>query len=138
MRRLAAAAVSLLLVACMPGMDPISEPAGPTLVIHVRNASDRELHVGYEFTAGAISGAGETLVAPCSRQPISAGKIGGGTYTIQVGGKTVVEATMPAGVPDDASVVVSVVVGPDGEVEALPAGLVEVPDVDIAPIPGCG
>ena len=42
----------------------------------------------YEFTGGVMSGTGASLVEPCQRSPLSAGKLSGGTYSIQVDGKT--------------------------------------------------
>jgi len=135
MRRLALAAASALLAACTA--PPNQGPSGPTLVIDVRNASERELEVGYEFTSGATSGSGEGLVAACQRYPISTGPVGG-TYAIRVDGKTVVEASVPASAPDGASVVVSVLVGPDGEVESQPPALVRTPNLDTSTVPGCG
>ena len=139
MRPLAAAAASVLLCACVAAPQPNAGPAGPTLVIDVRNASDRELEVGYDFTAGVTSGTGASLVGPCQRHPLSVGEVGGGgSYTIEVEGKTVVEGTVPASSPEGASIVVSVLVGQDGAVEVLPSTLVQAPELDILSIPGCG
>jgi hypothetical protein len=139
MRRLAIAALSLLLAACVVAPQPNQAPSGPSLVIDVRNASERELDVGYEFTGGVMSGSGATLVAPCTRQPFPAGEVGGGgTYAIQVEGKTVVESTVPASTPEGASIVVSLLIGSDGVVEVLPPSLVEVPELDTSTVPGCG
>lgn len=138
MPRLAAtAAVALVLAGCAPGPNPAFEPQGPVLVVDVRNASERGVEIAYEFTGGVMSGTGASLVEPCQRSPLSAGKLSGGTYSIQVDGKTVLEATMPAGAPDAASLVVSVLIGPDGEVEVLPPSLVETPELDVMPMPGC-
>jgi hypothetical protein len=139
MRRLATATGSVLLCACV-APQPNAAPAGPTLVIDVRNASDRALEVEYDFTSGVTSGTGGTFVEPCQRHPWSVGDVGGGggTYRIEVDGDTVVDATIPASAPEGASIVVSVLVGQDGAVEVLPPSMVEVPELDTTTIPGCG
>jgi hypothetical protein len=137
MPRLATAALGLLLVGCVPGTDPAAEPPGPALVIDVRNASDRQLDIGFDFTTEVWNGSGATLVEPCQRNPITVGKVGGGTYAVHVEGKTVVDAAVPASAPEDATLVVGLLIGPDGTVDVLPSRLVEVPELDITPIP-CG
>lgn len=137
MRRLSALALVLLLPACRVGPAPDVGPLGPALVLDVRNASDRELIIGYDFEAGASSGGGEGLVGPCERQAIMFGEIGG-SYTVTVDGSSVVESTVPAGAPVDATMVVTVLVGPDGEVEVPPPAFVRAPNLDPATIPGCG
>jgi hypothetical protein len=123
---------------CVRGATANAAPAGPTLVIDVRNASDRALEVEYDFTSGATSGTGASLVEACQRHPWSVGEVGGGTYSIEVDGTAVVEGTIPASAPEGASIVVSVLVGQDGAVEVLPPSMVEVPELDTTTIPGCG
>ena len=135
MRRTAAVAVALLLCACVPAPASNGAPLGPELVIDVRNASARELRVGYEFVAGEVSGTGEALVLACQRQPVHGGQIGG-DYVVHVDGKSVFEATVPAA-PEGAFLVVNVSIGPDGEVQVSPGGFVRVPPVDIVAVPGC-
>jgi hypothetical protein len=137
MRRPATAALALLLVGCVPGTDPAAEPPGPALVIDVRNSSDQQLDIAFDFTAEVWNGSGATLVEPCQRHPITVGKIGGGRYAVHVEGKTVVDAAVPASAPHDATLVVGVLIGPDGMVEVLPSRVVEVPELDTTPIP-CG
>lgn len=132
----AAAAVLLTLVACVPAPALNGAPKGPSLVIDVRNTSNRQLEVGYEFEAGQTSGGGAGLIGPCERQPMQGGQIGG-DYAILVDGKSVLEATVPLSAPADAFMVVNVSVGPDGEVEVSPGGFVQAPRLDTVPIP-CG
>ena len=136
MRHAAAAAILLILSACVPAPATNGAPIGPSLLIDVSNASNRQLEVGYEFEAGQNSGSGAGLIGPCSRQPMQAGQIGG-AYVILVDGKSVLEATVPLSAPADAFMVVNVSVGPDGEVEVSPGGFVQAPRVDTEPIP-CG
>lgn len=130
-----AVAVTLLLCACVPAPAPNGAPLGPELIIDVRNASGRQLGVGYEFAAGAVSGTGEQLVGACQREPVHGGQIGG-DYVILVDGKSVFEDTVPAA-PEGAFLVVNVSIGPDGEVQVSPGGFVRVPPVDTVAIPGC-
>ena len=137
MRPTAAVAVVLMLVACVPAPASNGAPMGPSLVIDVRNSSNRELEVGYEFEAGQTSGNGAGLIGPCSRHPMEGGQIGG-DYAILVDGKSVLEASVPRSAPADAFMVVRVSVGPDGEVEVVPpGGFVQVPSLEIVRIP-CG
>lgn len=135
MCRTAALAVTLLLCACVPAPSSNGAPLGPELIIDVRNASGRELGVGYEFAAGAVSGTGEGLVGACQRQPVLAGQIGG-DYVILVDGKSVFEDTVPAA-PEGAFLVVNVSIGLDGEVQVSQGGLVRVPPFDTVVVPGC-
>ena len=105
----------------------------------MRNATDQPLEIGFEFTSGATGASGEALVEPCQRFPFPVGEVGGGgTYTIDVDGETVLEATAPASAPEGASMVVRVLVAHDGAVEVLPPAMVAVPELDTATIPGCG
>ena len=134
--RHAAAAAIVLLCACVPAPATNGAPMGPRLVIDVRNSSNRQLEVGYEFEAGQTSGSGAGLIERCSRQPMQAGQIGG-DYEVLLDGKSVLEATVPLSAPADAFMVINVSVGPDGEVEVSPGGFVEAPRLDTVPIP-CG
>ena len=136
MRRAGAAAILLILSACVPAPASNGAPMGPSLVIDVRNSSNRPLEVGYEFEAGQTSGSGAGLIGPCERQPMQAGQIGG-DYVIRVDGKSVLEATVPLSAPPDAWMVIKVSVDPDGLVEVSPGGLVQAPRLDTVPIP-CG
>lgn len=135
MRQTAALAVALLLCACVPAPASNGAPLGPELIIDVRNASGRELVVGYEFVAGEVNGTGEGLVGACQRQPVHGGQIGG-DYVVLVGGKSAFEGTVPAA-PEGAFLVVNVSIGPDGEVQVSMGGFVRVPPVDIVAVPGC-
>ena len=134
--RHAAAAAIVLLCACVPAPATNGAPMGPSLVIDVRNSSNRQLEVGYEFEAGATAGTGAGLVEPCTRQPMQAGQIGG-DYEILVDGKSVHQASVPLSAPQDAFMVINVSVGPDGEVAVSPGGYAEAPRLDTVPIP-CG
>ena len=136
MRRAATAAILLILSACVPAPASNGAPMGPSLVIDVRNSSNRQLEVGYQFEAGQTSGSGAGLIGPCERQPMQAGQIGG-DYVIRVDGKSVLEATVPLSAPPDAWMVIKVSVDPDGLVEVSPGGLVQAPRLDTVPIP-CG
>ena len=135
MRRTAAVAATLLLCACVPAPASNGAPLGPELIIDVRNASGREMLVGYEFVAGGVSGTGEGLVLACQRQPVPGGQIGG-DYVVLVDGKSVFEGTVPAA-PEGAFLIVNVSIGPDGEVQVSPGGFVRVPPVDTVAVPGC-
>ena len=73
----------------------------------------------------------------CERQAIMFGEVGG-TYTVTVDGETVAESTVPASAPVDGSMVVMVLVGPDGQVEVAPQAFLRAPNLDAATIPGCG
>jgi hypothetical protein len=136
MRQTAAVVVALLLVACMPAPASNGAPMGPSLVIDVRNSSNRQLEVEYEFEAGGTSGSGAGIIGPCQRQPMQAGQIGG-AYVILVDGKSVLEATVPLSAPRDAWMVINVNVDPDGMVEVSPGGFAQAPPVDAVAIP-CG
>jgi hypothetical protein len=136
MRHAAAVAILLLLCACVAPPATNGAPVGPSLVIDVRNSSNRQLEVGYEFEASQTSGTGAGLIEPCSRQPMQAGQIGG-DYEILVDGKSVLQATVPLSAPADAFIVINVSIGPDGEVEVSPGGFVQAPRLDTVPLP-CG
>lgn len=137
MHRSAAAAILLIVSACVPAPASNGAPLGPQLVIHVRNASDRQLEVAYEFAAAAASGSGAGLIGPCERQPMQGGRIGG-DYVISVDGKPVLEATVPLSAPPDGWMVINLSVDPDGQVEVSPGGFVQVPPADTVALPGCG
>ena len=136
MRLAPAMAILLILCACVPAPAPNSAPMGPRLVIDVRNSSNRDLEVGYEFEAGNTSGSGGGLIGACERQPMQGGQIGG-AYEILVEGKSVLEATVPLSAPANAFMVVNVAVDPDGKVEVSQGGFVQAPPLDTVPIP-CG
>jgi hypothetical protein len=137
MRQTASVAIAaLLLAACMPAPASNGAPMGPSLVIDVRNSSNRQLEVEYEFEAGGTSGSGAGIIGPCQQQPMQVGQIGG-TYVIRVDGKSVLEATVPLSAPLDAWMVINVSVDPDGMVEVSPGGFAQAPHLDTVPIP-CG
>jgi hypothetical protein len=137
MRRLAVAALPVVLVACVVDGQRMPEPGGPTLVMDITNASADEVAVGYEFDAPNMSGTGETLAMPCRREAMPIGTISG-TYRIKVAGDTVLEQSVPPAAGPDAFLVVRIGIDPDGEVEvAAPVVVLEPPNASAA-LPGCG
>ena len=138
MRRLSIAAFAVAAGCGAVAPNPGDEPPGPALVIDVRNSSDEQVDVAFDYVTEIWSGNGATMVEPCMRRSIEAGKIGRGTFAVQIEGKTVLDAAVPAHAPEEASVFVSVLVGPEGSVTVLPPGIVEVPELDVMRVPGCG
>ena len=128
-----------MLAACAPVVVPIGggPPDGPQLAIHVANASDREVAVGYEFEAVNTGGGGEGTVGSCEQVVMPFGTVTG-QYRVLIDGAPVHEAAAPAGVPAGAWVVVRVSIGPDGEPEVLGIGIAaRMPDPDPRPIADC-
>jgi hypothetical protein len=138
MRRLAVAAVSLLLAGCAP-TGPVVAPdlSGPMLVVDVTNASADEPVLGWEFEAEGTSGGGESLVAPCRRDAIALSSIIG-DYQISVDGETVFEGSVPQRASSETFLVVGLRIGPDGEVEVTAPGLALQPPRASTALPGCG
>jgi hypothetical protein len=135
MRRLTVAASSLILAGCVTGQT--TQPQGPTLVIDVTNASDREVVVASEFDSPGSSGNGESLAAACRREATPVFPVTG-DYRVSVDGEAVADGVVQASDGTGRFLVIRVFVGPDGDVEAAaPVILASAPDVSSA-IPGCG
>ena len=136
MRRLTVAASSLIVAGCVTGQT-IQPPQGPTLVIDVTNASDREVVVASEFDSPGSSGNGESLAAACRREATPVFPVTG-DYRVSVDGEAVVDGVVQAADGTGRFLVIRVFIGPDGVVEAAaPVILALAPDVSAA-IPGCG
>lgn len=137
MRRLAVAASSLLLTACMPGQMQPAERPGPTLVVELTNATDRDVVVGQEFESPGMSGSGESFVPACRRETLLLSEIRG-EYQVRVDGEPVFEGAVPAGADSETYVLIRASIGPDAEVGAAePIVVTEAPDVS-SDVPGCG
>jgi hypothetical protein len=136
MRRLTVAASSLILAGCVTAQTT-QPPQGPTLVIDVTNASDREVVVATEFDSPGSSGNGESLAAACRREATPVFPVTG-DYRVSVDGEAVADGVVQASDGTGRFLVIRVFVGPDGDVEAAaPVILASAPDVSSA-IPGCG
>jgi hypothetical protein len=135
MRRLTVAASSLVLAGCIAGQ-PVQPQQGPMLVIDVMNASAAEATLEHEFESEGMSGAGESLLPACRRETLQLAPISG-SYRMRVERTTVAEGVVPASAGSEQFLVVRLLIGPDGEVEAAaPVVLAEPPNASAA-IPGC-
>ena len=136
MRRLTVAASSLILAGCVTAQTT-QPPQGPTLVIDVTNASDREVVVASEFDSPGASGVGESLAAACRREATPVFPVTG-DHRVSVDGEAVADGLVQASDGTGRFLVIRVFVGPDGVVEAAaPVILAPAPNVSAA-IPGCG
>ena len=137
MRRLAVGASSLLLTACIPGQVQPAERPGPTLVVEMTNATDRDVVVGHEYESPGQSGSGESFASACRRETLLLSEIRG-DYQVTVDGEPAFEGSVPDGADSETYVLIRVTIGPDAEVGAAePIVVTEVPDVS-ADVPGCG
>lgn len=140
MRRLAVAAGSALLVACVGG-PPVVEQQAPELVLDVTNVRDEDVVVGWDFGSTdaqrGMSGTGETFAPACRRETLPVSTISG-DYAITVDGKTVFEGTVPQRAGSETFLVIGLRIGPGGEVEVTAPGVaLQAPKVSTA-LPGCG
>ena len=137
MRRLAVVAGALLLGACVPGQAQPAERPGPTLVVDMTNATDRDVVVGHAYESPGESGTGEQFMPACRHETLLLSEIRG-EYQVSVDGKPVFEGSVPAGADSETYVLIRMTIGPDAEVAAAePIVVAEVPDVS-ADVPGCG
>lgn len=140
LRTFAASAALVALTACVPTAVTVEpgQPVGPTLVIDVTNGSDAERSIGYEFEMGSMSGGGEGMLLACERTVLPFGEIGS-SFSVLVDGHSVMEETLPPGIPADRFVVVRVTIAADGTATAVaPVLAARMPPIQTQQIPGCG
>ncbi|MGH2417466.1 MAG: hypothetical protein ACRDFY_03960 [Candidatus Limnocylindria bacterium] len=134
---------ALLLTACMPVAVPLQQaPAapmeGPQLAVEIANGSNRELAIGYDFTAPASSGGGEGGVPACERTLIHFALVEG-DYEVTLDGEPVSSGTVPANLPGSAWILVRLTVDADGMHEWLGSAVVaQAPEPFSRPVAGCG
>lgn len=106
-------------------------------MLDVTNLSDRDVTIEHAYEDGQRSGSGEATFFSCHHNAGIASEVVG-DYRVVVDGEHSFEGTVPDRASGETFLVVTIRIGPEGEVEIDGPGVTLEPLNEDSLIPGCG